>query len=241
MSKIAIVTGAGGGIGAATADALTDRGYYVIGVDIKKPLKTSCVAFHIVNLVQPEEIERFADDFRRQHGSVLHALVNNAGISGKSGPIEETTQADWDKMLDINARSVWLMVKNFLPYLKEAEGASIVNVASVAAHQGGVNSITYTASKGAVLSMSRSMAMEFAPYGIRVNTVSPGAIETPMTHRKSVDEEIMEDIGEGLIMGRWGRASECATTIAFLISNDASYTTGQDLIVDGGMTTKLTL
>lgn len=247
--SVALVTGAGGGIGGATVEALRAAGAEVIATDIRPP------ASGTLNLAQDVTDEAgwatLADTIQERWGR-LDCLVNNAGIATIS-TIEENSLADWRRQMSVNVESMLLSCKAMLPLLREsgktrAGGASVVNLSSVGGIGGAPFMAAYCTSKGAVRLFSKSAALEFAAlkYNIRVNSVHPGGIQTAMmdeiidayvrlgaapdhaTARAGVDRQHP--------LGRWGRPEEIAAGIVYLCSPGASFMTGSELVIDGGFT-----
>lgn len=246
MSRIALVTGAAGGIGRATVEVFAEAGWSVFAVD-RQPSGDfpQGVVFRQADVAVPESVVSL---FRWLAGETprLHALVNNAAIQ-ICKPLVETQVEEWDAVLAANLRSIFLTAREGYPLLKAARGA-IVNVSSVHAVATSVDIAAYAASKGGALALTRAMALEFAPDGIRVNTVLPGAVDTPMLHSGLMRghvageslRERMDDLARRTVMGRIGDPREIARTILFLASGEqSSFMTGQSIIVDGGATCRL--
>lgn len=248
---IALITGAGSGIGKATAIRLADEGAKVILVGRTKA-KLEAVAYEInrtkripmaeifqADVSDEEDVKELAD-YVSVHFGDLHILVNNAGGS-KNSKILETTEKDWDYVQEVNLRSVFLvskmlgklMVKKAMEENHLHERA-IVNVASLSGHQAGAQIPHYSAAKAGVINFTRALALELAPYRIRVNSVSPGFIETPLTEKGLQNEKFTKAIVRNTALGRVGKVSEIASVIAFVASDEAAYMTGTDILVDGG-------
>jgi NAD(P)-dependent dehydrogenase (short-subunit alcohol dehydrogenase family) len=237
--RTVLVTGAGAGIGAATCAALEEIGARVIAVDIGAPQTqaasgraelTADVADEASVALLRKEVGAMTDD--------LAGLVNVVGTNYRR-PIEELTLQDWQRIIDIDLTSMFLMTRTFLDLLRAGRGA-IVNVASSNAKGGLPNRSPYCAAKSGVLGLSRSLAVEFAPYEIRVNSVSPGPIESPRRARDVGAGEFARDApARTTLFRREGRPREVGNAIAFLISPAASFITGIDLSVDGGQTAHL--
>jgi NAD(P)-dependent dehydrogenase (short-subunit alcohol dehydrogenase family) len=247
--KVAIVTGGASGFGRATALRFAQEGARVVVVDLDEPRGAAVVdevkgagsdGRLLIGDVSQLEVAQEAvtvavDDLGR-----LDVLVNNAGIvQGDDRDTWDTTEEKWDRVLQVNLRSVFVCSKVAIPAMLESGGGSIVNVASIAASvcTGGA---AYAASKGAILSYTRHTARELARKGVRMNAVSPGFMRTPMTtgEREGLDEAAQEERVAGfashLPMKRMGAMDDIADAILFLASDEAGYITGQEVVVDGG-------
>ena len=245
--KVALITGAGNGMGRCAADLFAGEGARVVVADFDEELGTGAVAaieaaggeaaFVQVDVSSGDDVEamvRFAMD----RFGALHVLYNNAGIfPADDGGAIETPEPTWERVMDVNLKGVWLGCKHGIPAMLASGGGSIVNVASFVALMGAATAqIAYTASKGGVLSMTREIAVEYARQGIRANSLCPGPIATPML------EELMSDPARRqrrlvhIPMGRLGRAEELAKAALFLASDESSFMTGAQLVVDGGIT-----
>ena len=244
-TRTVLITGAAGGIGAATCRVFNDAGWSVIGVDRRKAKIHGVSRFIEADISDPNApttiFERVRDTTDR-----LDALVNNAAVQ-ICKPIIETTPEEWDLVMASNIRSVFLSVREAYPLLSRARGA-IINVSSVHAMATSRNIAAYAASKGALLAFTRSLALEFGESGIRVNAVLPGAVDTPMLHdglsRGHVQAESIDGLVRGLghkhVMGRVGTPNEIGNAILFLADPKlSSFMTGQSLIVDGGALARL--
>ena len=171
----------------------------------------------------------------------LDVLVNNAGI-GSYNPllgtieVEHITVDEWDLLMDVNAKGVFLGTKAAIPEMRKAGGGSIVNIASISGMVGDVSNAGYNASKGAVRIFTKSVAIEYAKEGIRVNAVHPGSIDTPMGERRLADPELQRLTVANYPMGRTGQPDEIAYGVVFLASDESSFMTGSELVIDGGYT-----
>ncbi|MHC4277990.1 MAG: SDR family NAD(P)-dependent oxidoreductase [Planctomycetota bacterium] len=246
MKKTALITGVAGGIGRATAEAFIEKGWDVIGID-RKGLRKPPAGCHFIraDVSDPKKVGRV---FKKASGLAkrLDCVVNNAAIQ-ICKPLLKMTLGEWDRVMGANVRSIYLITRHLYPLLRKP-GGSIVNVSSVHAVATSSNIAAYAASKGAVLSLTRAMAIELAKDGIRVNAVLPGAVETEMLRAglsrgdllgKKLRQK-MKKLSDLTVLGRIGQPEEIAQAILFLASNEkTSFLTGQSLIVDGGATARL--
>lgn len=241
-NKVAVVTGAGSGIGAAVAERLAKEGADVILVG-----RTESKLQHVNDRIQKDGGGSFiypADvtdeqsviklkKFVQEKFKKLDVLVNNAGSSGKSS-IRNLTTEEWQRVQDVNLKSVFLVSKTLSELMLDDEGdRSIVNIASLSGHKAGAKIPHYSASKAAVINFTKALAAELAPK-VRVNSVSPGFIETPLTEEGLQNERFQKAIQQHTALGRVGRPEEIANIIAFISSPEASYMTGSDVLADGG-------
>jgi NAD(P)-dependent dehydrogenase (short-subunit alcohol dehydrogenase family) len=242
--RVAIVTGGSRGIGAATVRALAAEGVAVVIGDVldaegQALAQELCDAGRDVTYqhLDVTSEEAWADAVR---GTValfgrLDILVNNAGI-GTFDDVEQETVAGWTRVVDVNQKGVWLGMRAAIPAIRKAGGGSIVNLSSIFGAVGGFGgSVAYHATKGAVRLMTKTAAIRYAKEGIRVNSVHPGFIDTPMVEMAKGTDLETAIIGN-TPMGRWGRSEEIASVIAFLSGSGATYMTGSEVYVDGGWT-----
>lgn len=228
--KVVLVTGTAGGQGAAAETLFTDAGATVVGCDIS-PVDGS----EPVDLTDEDAVRRWIDDAADRHGGidVLHA---NAGAT-RFSPLEETTAEEWDFVLRHELDVVFFPVKHAWKHLKRSSSPAVVLVGSTAGISGSMTNfrVAHTVTKGGVVALTKQLAAEGAPHGIRVNCVSPGMIETPATRRDLLaDDHPMHRIAGSIPLGRVGQADEIARCVRFLASDEASYVTGANLVVDGG-------
>jgi NAD(P)-dependent dehydrogenase (short-subunit alcohol dehydrogenase family) len=242
--KVAVITGAAGGIGREAALLFSHEGASVVVADVS-PVNGEATAaecreavFVQVDVGDAPSVEAMFVAAERQFGGV-DILYNNAGIMPADDDSILTTEADaWDRVHAVNARGVFLCCKHGIPRLLARGGGSVINVASFVALVGAATSqIAYTASKGAVLSMSRELAVQFARQGVRVNALCPGPVETPLLMRLFADDPAAyERRRVHLPMGRLASAREIANAALFLASDESSYVNGATFLVDGGLT-----
>lgn len=245
QGKVVIVTGASSGIGKATAILFANKGATVVAVgrnekeltSLGKSIKSKSGAIkpHLADMTQMSQIDRLASETIHNHGQI-DVLVNSAGII-LNGTIETTTIDEWDKMFNINLRSVFALTQKCLPHLIETKG-NIVNVSSVAGTRTFPNILAYGVSKAALDQLTRSAALELASKGVRVNSVNPGVVVTNIHKRGGMDEQtydaFLERSKETHPIGRPGTAAEVADLIYFLASDKASWITGATYAIDGG-------
>lgn len=239
IKRIVLITGAAGGIGRATVKLFHEKKWLVIGVDRANfegefPVEGLFIQADISDPNQLTEIYQKVKQFTNS----LDAVVNNAALQVVK-PLLETSVEEWDAVMASNLRSVFLGAKLSHPLLKNHGGGAIVNVSSVHAIATSPNVSSYAASKGGLLALTRSMAIEFAKDNIRVNAILPGAVDTPMLSAH-LDQARLENLARKTVNGRIGKPIELAQTIYFLADQEqSSFMTGQSIVVDGGATAKL--
>ena len=253
-SKVALITGAGSGIGRAIALLYAQQGARVIVADIREEGATGVVAeiaaqqgtayALALDVSQEEQVrERFAQ-VARGHGR-LDILVNNAGVS-HVGNILETSAEDWDRLMAVNSRGVFLCAREAVRQMvaQQPRGGVLVNIASVAGMIAVERRFPYGASKGAVLSMTRSIAMDFVEQGIRANAICPGTVQTPFVEGYLArnfaghENEVRQQLHARQPIGRMGRPDEIANAALYLASDEAAFVTGSALVIDGGWTAR---
>ena len=246
--RVAIITGAGQGLGRAYALRLASEGAHVVVADVNDAGGNAVVKevqgrggqalFQHLDVTDEASCQSLADEVARRLGRI-DVLVNNAALSSAlvPKPFWELTVDEWDRVLDVNARGVWLVTRAVLPSMRSQQSGRIINVASgLLFHASQPGYFHYIASKGAVLGMSRAMARALGEFGITVNVVAPGNIITE-AHRQLVDDPAMGDarlVAQSI--KRFGEPDDLAGVVAFLASDDARFMTGQTLLVDGGVT-----
>lgn len=230
--KIVVVTGAAHGIGLAAATAFAADGATVYGADIV-PGNHEAIRWRTLDVANIESWEILIKEILSTHGTI-DILVNNAGLVGSYESITDISLDDWDRIIGVNQNGVFYGMRSVLPAMVKAGRGAIVNVSSIWGLVGASGVAAYQASKGAVTLMTKNAAATWGPQGIRVNSVHPGLITTPMTEAQ--DQAISDGITSQTPLGRAGRAEEVADAITFLASDQASYITGAQLVVDGGFT-----
>ena len=241
-NKVAIITGAASGIGRATAVRFAAEGAKVVVADLSDEAGTALAAelgglYVHVNVADEESVQAMFAATVEAFGG-LDILFNNAGISPNDDDSILTTGVDaWQRVQDVNLKSVYLCCKYGIPYMQQRGGGSIINVASFVAIMGSATSqISYTASKGGVLSMSRELGVQFARENIRVNALCPGPVNTPLLQELFAKDP--ERAARRLVhvpMGRFAEPSEMASAVLFLASDDSSFMTASTFLVDGGL------
>ncbi|MCL7749606.1 SDR family NAD(P)-dependent oxidoreductase [Halalkalibacter alkaliphilus] len=246
--KGVIITGATGGIGRATASRFAQEGANLMLIDVNKEklvelksqietkykrIETQTLALDI----SAEEswgaiYNKFFEDFDK-----VDVLVNNAGIGGQEGLLE-TSMERWESFININLRSVFLGMQRFIPSMIESGGGSIINISSIFALIGSGKNAAYHASKGGINGLTKTTAVEFAKHRIRVNTIHPGVIKTPMTERKLQDEAIYKQYKSLTPWPEFGEPLDIANGALFLASDESAFVTGTELVIDGGYTSQ---
>jgi len=234
--KVCVITGTASGIGAASARLFEEEGARVVGIDLDASAEGELTIQADVS-DEDQVREAFAEAVEKL--GRIDVLMNNAGINPTDdGSVLETSLEAWQRVQDVNLRSVFLCCKHGIPHLLEAGGGSVINVASFVSLVGAATSqIAYTASKGAVLAMSRELAVQFARENIRVNALCPGPVETPLLLNIFGDNPAaLERRRTHWPTGRLARPREVVNGALFLASDDSSYVTGSTFLVDGGLT-----
>ena len=246
-NRTAIITGGASGIGKASATLFASEGANVVIADIREDAAAGVLSliekdggnatFIKTDVSRAEDCQKMVDHALKTYGSV-HILFNNAGIMHAEDNSAEGTGEDvWDRTMDINAKGVFLCCKYGIPALKKSGGGSVINTASFVSMIGAATSqVAYTASKGAVLSFTRELAVIHAREGIRVNALCPGPLKTELLMKVLNTEEKKNRRLVHIPMGRFGEAEEIAKAALFLASDDSSYVTGTNFMVDGGIT-----
>jgi NAD(P)-dependent dehydrogenase (short-subunit alcohol dehydrogenase family) len=248
--RVVIVTGAGSGIGRETAKVLSSAGAQIVIAEINevggnstlKEIQTAgrFARFVHTDVASEQSVRNMVDETVDTFGSI-YGLVNNAGIELEAD-LAQMAAADWDRILSVNLRGVFLCSRAAIPHMRKNHRGSIVNIASVHANFGFVGYSAYDASKGGIVALTRTIALENGPYQIRANTVCPGYIDTAMWDAwlatQADPEKIEKDTREWHPLRRRGLPLDIAKAVRFLLSDDAEWVTGISLVVDGGLSTR---
>lgn len=247
--KITLITGSGSGIGKSSALLFAKEGATVIVNDVQEDRGRETVdeiraaggqaAFIHADVTDPQSAKAMADEAIRLFGRI-DVLFNNAGVSGV-GMLHEVEPEDWDRVIAVNVRGVFLSSKYVLPYMMERKKGNIINMSSCIAEIGLARRASYSTSKGAVLALTKSMQVDYAPYNIRVNALLPGTILTPFVEdylRRSYDdpEAAYESLKKRQLSGDLGRPEDVAQAALFLASDESKFMMGSPLYIDGGVT-----
>jgi NAD(P)-dependent dehydrogenase (short-subunit alcohol dehydrogenase family) len=233
--KVCVITGAASGIGATSARLFAAEGAQVAGVDVAAGAEGDLAIE--ADVTDEDQVRAMYERVRRELGRI-DVLFNNAGISpADDGSVLETSLEAWQRVQDVNLRSVFLCCKHGIPHLLEGGGGSVINTASFVATMGSaVSQISYTASKGGVLALSRELGVEFARRGVRVNALCPGPVSTPLLRELfAKDPQKAARRLVHLPMGRFAEAEEIAQAAVFLASDESSYVTASTFLADGGL------
>ena len=244
-NKVALVMGGGAGTGRATALAFGAEGAKVVVADINEKGGRETVAqlesrggegmFVPADMASALDIQRTLACIREHYGA-LHMVSNNAALGVPSKPVTDISEEEWDRCMAVTLRGVWLCMKHQLPLIEASGGGAIVNVASVSGIRGEAFQSAYAAAKGGVINLGKSVAAEYAKRGVRVNTVCPGGIDSGgMAFYLKKMPGMREKVASAHAMGRIAEPSEIADAVVYLCSERASFITGHDLVVDGGL------
>lgn len=238
--KVAIITGGARGMGASHVRRFVSEGAKVVFTDILaeegQALATELgenVKFVQQNVASASDWEKVVAEAEAAFGPV-NVLVNNAGIGSPNKRLEELTIEEYQKVIDVNQLSVFLGMKAVLPSMRKTTNGSIVNVSSLAGIVAFMNQSAYVASKFAVRGLTKAAALEFSQYGIRVNSVHPGSVETPMT-TNDLSKDMAAEVNKAIPLGRAAQPEELTNLVLYLASDESSYSTGSEFIADGGL------
>jgi NAD(P)-dependent dehydrogenase (short-subunit alcohol dehydrogenase family) len=242
VDKIVVLTGGSGDLGGATARVLAIEGATVVNIDRVAAGNWGGLAIKdtVADITDPASVEQAIADVVAEFGAP-HVLINAAGIIGRPAPSHGSTVEEFDLIFDVNVKGVWLMTRAVVPHMIQAGRGSIVNFSSIHGITGGKNVPLYHATKGAVRLLSKSDAAAYGQYGIRVNSIHPGSMDTRMS-RSSAErspigpEAYYKQLVGGNPLPRQGKPDEIAYAVLYLASDEAGFTTGAELVVDGGYT-----
>ena len=235
--KTAIITGAARGIGLASAELFAREGARVYAADLDVPADASAqpgIRWAQLDVTQDAQWAALVDRVMQEQGRI-DVLFNNAGGVGSYEPIHSIDLADWHRIIDLNLNGTFLGIRHVVPVMRRQQSGSIINVSSIWGLVGAAGVAAYTASKGAVRLMSKNAALSYVDDGIRVNSLHPGIVATPMIERQ--DQSITDAIVATTPMKRLGQPEEIAAGALFLASDESSFMTGAELVIDGGYTT----
>jgi len=245
QGKVAVITGAGSGIGYACAHRFAREGATVIGLDLQESPEWERVVreapasgFSVLDVCDSPATERAIAEVVRDHRRI-DTLVTAAGTAG-GGPVHALPVEEWDRIQNVNLKGTFLSVKAVLPTMREHRSGSIITIASIEGIEGSEGGSAYDASKGVVVLLTKNIALDYGRLGIRVNTICPGMIETPLFQATLGDDALTkyrDRLRYQHTLGRFGRPEEVAGVAFFLASDDSSFVTGHALVVDGGFTT----
>lgn len=246
-NKTAVITGGSGGIGITTAELFLQQGARVLIVDIDEnalkeaaeKLNHESLSYFVADVSQAEQVQAYAN-YAKQTFGTIDIFFNNAGIEGLVKPIEQYPEDVFDKVLSINVKGVWLGLKYVLPLMNQ--GGSIINTSSVAGLSGTANVTAYVTSKHAVIGLTRSVALEATPRGIRVNSIHPSPVDNRMMRSLEAGfspqdaKQAKEAFEQSIPLGRYATNEDIANGVLFLASDESRFMTGTKLVIDGGMT-----
>jgi NAD(P)-dependent dehydrogenase (short-subunit alcohol dehydrogenase family) len=237
--RLALVTGAGSGIGAGIALAMAAAGARVIAADLNEETAAATAnriggdaAYFALDVTQRAAVDALATLIARELGPIS-VLVNNAGIVRRGKVEDATARADWDATLAVNLTAPFIVTTAFLDQLKETKG-SVINIGSIQSFVALPNSAAYTTSKGGVRMLTKALAIELSPHGVRVNAIAPGLIATPLNAQARQNPDFMKNFANRIPLGRIGAPDDIAQPAVFLASDMARFITGVTLPVDGG-------
>lgn len=241
--KVAIVTGAAGDLGGATVRLLAEQGARVAALDVRlpdNPWENEAITSFEVDVTDEDSVAKTVVAVVEKVGEP-DILVNCAGIIGRPAPSHESTVEEFDRVFDVNVKGVWLMTKHVVPHMIDRKKGSIINFSSIHGLTGGANVPLYHASKGAVRLLSKSDAVTYGPQGIRVNSIHPGSMRTKMSRQSAEGsplgaEEYYRQLVSGNPLPRQGEPDEIAYGVLYLASDESGFTTGTELVIDGGYT-----
>lgn len=242
--RVALVTGAGSGLGRAIARAFAAEGAHVYVTDVNGEAATAAAGeigaaakAITADVSRGQDVTAMFRTVEKTHGK-LDVLANNAGLNVR-GDFRHMSDADWVRIRDVNLDGVVRVARDGFPLLQASKRGSLINIASIMAHRGLRQLTAYSATKGAVTALTRGLAVEYAPFNIRVNALCPGFVVTALTQRALSNPGIQKALIDSTPLRRFGKPEEIAAAAVFLASDEASYITGAELAVDGGMAAQL--
>ncbi len=239
-NQVAVITGGNSGIGKATVKLFLQQGAKVVVADLAAQLDDELselgadIAYIQTNVVELASVEKMIA-FSLEKFGAFHILVNSAGVLGPRTRTDKYPETDFDNVMAVNVKGVWNGMKVALNHFLAQKQGTIVNIASVAGHLGMVGHIAYSASKHAVIGMTKTAGIEYAKAGIRINAVCPGFTQTPMLEGADTEDAYLEALKQATPMKRFGKPEEIAQAILYLANDDSSFMTGQSMILDGGL------
>ena len=243
QDKVAVVTGAASGIGQATAVRFAEEGASIVVADINEAAGEETLqkieraggtaAFIAVDVAEAEQVAQSVEKAESRFGR-LEILVNSAATLINTPLLQDTAEADWDRMMEVNLRGTFLCCKYAIPAILKAGKGAIVNLAAMSAFRGPTPSIPYEVAKAGVVHLTKASAYQYTPLGIRINCIAPGNVETPLLKQGTGDAESWARRQEAQPMKRFGTPEELANAILFVASDEASWISGVTIIVDGG-------
>ena len=246
QDKVALITGGASGIGRAAALRFAREGAKVMIADRNPALSSETLAQLLeitphassvsVDVSKTDQVQRMVDETAARFGG-LDILVNAAGVLLLTPPLAEIDERDWDLMMNTNLRGLFLSCKAAIPVMERGGGGAIVNISSMAGISAYARSLPYAVSKAGVIHLTLGAASQYTSRGIRINCIAPGTVDTPQARGSSGSAEALRKITESHPMGRIGRPEDIADTILFLASDEASYISGETIVVDGGSRT----
>jgi NAD(P)-dependent dehydrogenase (short-subunit alcohol dehydrogenase family) len=246
-NKVSLITGAANGIGLATSEAFVKEGAILIASDMDEKKCASevqrlsaggaVVRSYKCDVGSTADVDRLVDTVIKEFGRI-DVLVNNAAVS-IGGNIMEMSEENWDKLMNINLKSIYRTTRRVLPFMVKQGSGSVINISSAQAFRSWHNWTAYAGAKGAILSMTNQLAGQFGEYNVRFNSVSPGAILTPMNENRAKEEgpDYFARSAAMHAVNRMGKPYEVAMAVVFLASDEAAFITGEDIKVDGGLST----
>ncbi|HXG35851.1 MAG TPA: SDR family NAD(P)-dependent oxidoreductase [Dehalococcoidia bacterium] len=240
-NRVALITGASGGIGSSLAGELASRGVSLFLVDIKREALESQVrqlgeqraAWAAVDVTSKAEVSQAVEACLGAFGRI-DFLVNLAGVFGRFTPTIDIAEEEWDRLIDINLKGVFLFCQAVLPHMVERRSGHIVNMSSDLARRGGVGSLPYICAKAGIMGLTRALSLEFASQGISINSIAPAIVDTPLS-RGAMSDEAMARAGQANPSGRLALPADVSNAVLFLLQDESQYINGQTIFLNGGL------